>query len=396
MDAEIVAIGTELLWGVTVDTNSAYLAGQLGTIGVLVRRVTLIGDDLDAIVGVLRAAMDRVPLVICSGGLGPTGDDLTREAIARATEQPLVFHQTLLDDIAARFAAFKRAMSDSNRQQAFVPRGSHIIRNPRGTAPAFVAHRNGHAIAALPGVPQELKHLTEHALLPYLREHFGLNEVLLVREVRVSGLTEAEAGERIADIMLGENPTVGITAKRGQHTIRIAARAASNAAAEAVIASRVALIEQRFAGHVLGEETLEDRVGRLLVERGVRLQLIENDIAASVFRALTKTESGQQSLYDVMIKPDAPISQDSYSARARLLSTLGLDRGACLVALREPGNGTFSTLHIALRLGAENSVKYVSRGIDFGLPHAHDFVATTALELLRQSLESDPPVAPAS
>src|SRR4028119_2414895 len=117
MQAEIIAIGTELLLGVTVDTNSAYLAQQLATIGIAIRRVTLVRDDMPEIVGLLRDAMERCPLVICSGGLGPTGDDLTREAIAQATEQPLEFHQTLLDDIAARFAAFKRTMSESNRSE---------------------------------------------------------------------------------------------------------------------------------------------------------------------------------------------------------------------------------------------------------------------------------------
>src|SRR4028119_403764 len=117
MEAEIVAIGTELLLGVTVDTNSAYLAQQLGTIGVPVRRVTLVRDDLAEIVTTLQEALGRVELVICSGGLGPTGDDLTREAIAQATGRPLEFHQTLLDDIAARFAAFKRTMSESNRSE---------------------------------------------------------------------------------------------------------------------------------------------------------------------------------------------------------------------------------------------------------------------------------------
>ena len=194
MEAEIVAIGTELLLGVTVDTNSAYLAQQLATVGVPVRRVTLVRDDIQEIVGVLRQAMDRSELIICSGGLGPTGDDLTREAIAEATGRPLVFHQMLMDDIAARFAAFQRTMSESNRRQAYVPQDAFIIRNPRGTAPAFVAEREGRYVAALPGVPQELHYLTEHALLPYLREQHNLADVLVVHEVRVSGLTEAEAG----------------------------------------------------------------------------------------------------------------------------------------------------------------------------------------------------------
>jgi nicotinamide-nucleotide amidase len=394
MQAEIIAIGTELLLGVTVDTNSAYLAQQLAGVGVPVRRVTLVRDDIQEIVAVLQAALSRVELVICSGGLGPTGDDLTREAIAQATGRPLEFHQLLLDDIAARFATFKRPMTESNRQQAYVPQGAYIIRNPRGTAPAFVAEGgsagSGRYIAALPGVPQELIYLTEHALLPYLRDQHGLNEVLLVRELQVSGLTEAAAGERIADIMLGTNPIVGITAKRGQHTIRIAAQAAGRAAAEALIEPLVAVIQERLAGHLLGEETLEQRVGRLLAERNVRLALVENDIAAPVYRVLSQTPAGRQALVDVALQPTVTAHAGNYAAQARALaaSLAPVDADARLVVLIESSNGSYKTVHFALGTPQAEDSLYLARGFDWGLAQASDFVATAALELLRRWLES--------
>lgn len=394
MEAEIVAIGTELLLGVTVDTNSAYLAQQLGTIGVPVRRVTLVRDDLTEIVTTIQDALRRVELVICSGGLGPTGDDLTREAIAQATGRPLEFHQTLLDDIAARFAAFKRTMSESNRQQAYVPQGAHIIRNPRGTAPAFVAEGGaagaGRLVAALPGVPQELIYLTEQALLPYLRDEHGLNEVLVVRELRVSGLTEADAGERIADIMLGENPVVGITAKRGQHTIRIAAKAVGRESAEALIEPLVELIRRRFGEHLLGEETVEQRVARLLVERGVKLALVETDLNTPVYRALAQTPAGQQALVHVMIQPSLAPGDADYAALAQSLAAAAaaVEADARLALLIEPGAGSFKTVHFALGTARSAQVRYLARGFDWGLPQASDFVATAALELLRHWLES--------
>lgn len=387
MNAEIVAIGTELLLGATVDTNSAYLARQLATVGVPVQRVTLVRDDLHEIVGVLRAAMQRVELVICSGGLGPTGDDLTREAIAAAMEQPLQFHATLLADIEARFAALQRPMTESNRQQAFVPQGAYIIRNPRGTAPAFVAERDGRYIAALPGVPQELQYLTEHALVPYLRDHHGLHEILLVREIRVSGLTEAAAGERIADIMLGDNPVVGITAKRGQHTIRIAAKGADREAAAALIAPLVATIEARFQGHVLGDEPLEAWVGRLLHEKHMRLSLIENDIAAPVFRALTQTASGQAALHTVSIDPSLRCAAGRYEDESVQMAVTLSARFPALVVLRESDGEAIQTVHMALAVPG-GQPRYVARGIDFGLPQAHDFVATAALDILRHALEA--------
>ncbi len=397
MHAEIIAIGTELVLGATVDTNSAYLAQQLATIGVPVRRVTLVGDELEEIVAALRQAMARAPLVICSGGLGPTSDDLTRAAIAEATGRPLIFHQTLLDDIAARFAAFKRPMSASNRQQAHVPEGAYIIRNPRGTAPAFVAERDGRYVAALPGVPQELRYLTEHALLPYLRQHHGLAEVLLVREVHAAGLTEAEASERLGDLMPGVNPIVGISAKRGQYTIRIAARGTGRDDAERLIAPVLAAIQERLAGFLLDEETLEQRVGRLLTERGARLTVIENDPAAPAFRAISATAAGRRAIRQAIIQTDLPL-EESYESTARRLAHLADPREsstARLVALIEPGDASMRNVHVALGTPHSEEPRYATRGVDFGLPDAHDFVATMALDLLRRWLESSAHDSPA-
>lgn len=395
MNAELITIGTELLLGVTVDTNSAYLMQQLATVGVPVRRVTLVRDDMDVIVQTIKDAMARVELVICAGGLGPTDDDLTREAIARATERPLEFHQMLLDDIAARFAMFKRTMSPSNERQAYVPQGAYIMRNPHGTAPAFVADRDGHYVAALPGVPQELHYLTEHALLPYLQQEHGLTDVLLVREVRLIGLTEAAAGERISDIMLGDNPVVGITAKRGQHTIRVAAHGPGRDATLALIEPLLQTIRERFVGHLLDDETLEQRVGRLLGEQGLRLALLESDIDAPVFRALSQTEAGRHALADVRLQPTRTLHSDDPDGEARALAeelagaeTLGL------AAVAAPGEGDHRAVYVALAGGDAPPAVY-NRGIDYGLAQASDFVATMALEALRRRLEGPGVSAPA-
>lgn len=386
MDAEIITIGTELLLGVTVDTNSSYLMQQLATVGVPVRRVTLVRDDMDEMVDAIRSAMARVELVICAGGLGPTDDDLTREAIARATDCPLEFQQTLMDDIEARFARLKRAMSPSNQRQAYVPTGAYIIRNPHGTAPAFVAERDGHYVAALPGVPQELQYLTEHALLPYLQEQHGLNEVLLVREVHLVGLTEAVAGERISDIMLGDNPVVGITAKRAQYIVRIAARGATRDQAQSLIDPLVATIRERFVGHLLDEETLEQRVGRLLYEHGLRVALLETDITAPIFHALAGTEAGRQALVDVAIQPQLMLGDAGEDTAREFAATLASKADLGLAAVAAHADSDYRTVYVALAGGDSEPIVY-SRGIDYGLADASGFVATMALETLRRRLE---------
>src|SRR4029453_14027735 len=185
MNAEIIATGSELVLGETVDTNSAYLARQLAAIGISLFRKTTVGDNEDRIAAMVDEALGRADLVICTGGLGPTVDDKTREAVARATGRPLVFHQHLLDQIEARFRSFGRTMSASNRQQAYVPEGARIVENPRGTAPAFIVEADqnpnpstgsagaagrGATVVVLPGVPSEMRYLWEHAILPYLRD----------------------------------------------------------------------------------------------------------------------------------------------------------------------------------------------------------------------------------
>ena len=397
MQAEIIAIGTELLLGVTVDTNSAYLERQLATIGIAVRRVTLVRDELDEIVEVIRAATTHADLVICSGGLGPTGDDLTREAIAKALDQPLVFHQSLLDDIAARFAAYKRVMSPSNRQQAYVPEEAFIIRNPRGTAPAFVAERNGRLVAALPGVPSELEYLTENALLPYLRDHHGMRDVIVVREVRVAGLPESVAGERIAEMMNLANPIVGITAKRGQHTIRIAATARSQAEAEAMIAPLLTTIEIRFGEHLLGDETLEEQVARLLAEQEVALLLRETIPYAPVFRALSAAPGGDAAIRRGMLVVRAwedpePLGQ---AALERVASVTLLDwpRGSghavTVIVVADPRATGVEYTPVHLLVGDGTRALYTVRGFDLRISTGYDLVAGGALDLLRRWLQGE-------
>ncbi|HEX5690723.1 MAG TPA: CinA family nicotinamide mononucleotide deamidase-related protein, partial [Roseiflexaceae bacterium] len=273
MNAEIIATGSELVLGETVDTNSAYLARQLAALGINLFRKTAVGDNEDRIAEVVAEALDRADLVICTGGLGPTVDDRTREAIARATGRPLEFHQHLLDQIAARFRSFGRTMSESNRQQAYVPEGARIVENPRGTAPSFIVETERGTVVVLPGVPSEMRFLWETAIAPYLRDDRGETSVILVKTLHAAGQGESVIGEMIADLMAQSNPTVGISAKRAQYELRIGAKSDSRAGAEALIAQAEATIRERLGPYLLGDEKLEQTVLRLLGERNLSLAL---------------------------------------------------------------------------------------------------------------------------
>ena len=186
--AEIVAVGTELLLGQIVDTNSAYMAQQLTTIGVDVHFKSTVGDNLERIKTTLQNAGNRADFVLTTGGIGPTLDDLTREAVAEVTGRPLAFDQKLYDQIADFFKRVGRPMGENNRKQAFIPEGAIPIENPVGTAPGFIVEQGPQSILAVPGVPHEMRHFMEKNVIPYLAEKMGIREIIVSRVLKLFGI----------------------------------------------------------------------------------------------------------------------------------------------------------------------------------------------------------------
>ncbi|MDN5273630.1 CinA family nicotinamide mononucleotide deamidase-related protein [Chloroflexus sp. MS-CIW-1] len=394
MDAEIIAIGSELLLGVTVDTNSAYLARQLAAAGVNVYRKMVVGDNVDRITTAVREALSRADLVICTGGLGPTLDDVTREAVAAALDRPLEFHPELLDQIAARFAAMNRPMSESNRRQAYVPAGARIIPNPRGTAPAFLIEDERGTVVVLPGVPGEMRYLFETAVLPYLREERGITTVILVRTLHAVGLGESVIGERIADLMQQTNPTVGISAKRARYELRIGARAESQAEAEAMIARTEAIIRERLGQYLLGEEELPTVVARLLRERHQTLALYEGILRAPVLQALLSLPDSDQVLRGVEIHPlDSPADTQAASDLAAAGAANVAERWQSSIGLGVqpaswPDTNGFTSVSFALI--TPTGERRLNRPFDLRSSDGFEFIGTAALDLLRRYLAGEP------
>jgi competence/damage-inducible protein CinA-like protein len=390
MNAEIIATGSELVLGETVDTNSAYLARQLAAIGINLFRKTTVGDNQDRIAAVVDEALDRADLVICTGGLGPTVDDTTREAVASATGRPLVFHQHLLDQIAARFRSFGRTMSESNRQQAYVPEGARIVENPRGTAPSFIVEIDRGTVVVLPGVPSEMRYLWENAILPYLRDDRGQTGVILVKTLHAAGLGESAIGEMIADLMAQSNPTVGISAKRAQYELRIGAKSDSRAGAEALIAAAESTIRARLEQYLIGDEKLEQMVMRLLKERGLSLALYEGNEHAPVYRALSAAPEGRAALRGAILHPlDRPADDSAAASLARTGAASVRDRWRSDIALgvqaaSNAGDDGFTVVVIAIADAA--GVREWSRRYDLNLDDSWEFVGTLALDALRQYL----------
>jgi nicotinamide-nucleotide amidase len=278
MNAEIITIGTELLLGEIVDTNAAHIARQLRTIGLNLFYETTVGDNQTRSAEVINRALERADVVITTGGLGPTVDDVTREAVAQATDRSLEFRPTLLEQIEARFTRWGAAMSENNRRQAFVPQGAIAIENPVGTAPCFIVETERGVVISLPGVPREMEYLLEHAVLPYLREKFNLRAIIKTRVLRTAGMGESRIDAALSDLLTATNPTVGLSAHPGQTDVRITAKAEGEEDADRLIAPLEAEVRRRLGHTVYGtdKETVEEVLLRYLAQAGFTLAAAES------------------------------------------------------------------------------------------------------------------------
>jgi len=279
MHAEIVMIGTELLLGEIVDTNANRLAKALREIGLNLFYKTTVGDNEARITDVLNLALDRSDVIITSGGIGPTVDDVTRQAVANATGRKLVYSSELEAQVAARFRSIGRKMAENNKRQAYIPEDALPLSNPAGTAPCFLSEdRRGRGIViSLPGVPRELEYMLSKKVVPLLIERMGGAKVTKIRILRTCAVGESNVDRAIGDLMTTTNPTVGLAAHAGQTDVRITARADTEAEADALIAPLEAEVRQRLGVAVYGveKETVPEVIGRLLTKKNLQLAVID-------------------------------------------------------------------------------------------------------------------------
>ena len=265
--AEIVAIGSELLLGQIVDTNSAWMAERLTALGVDMYYKTVVGDNPGRMKEVIGRALDRSDVVVTSGGLGPTQDDLTREIVAEATGRELVLDPDLLEQIEKRFRSRGFVMTKNNERQAYIPKGAIPVENPNGTAPSFIVEDARGIVFSLPGVPVEMKWLFDNRVAPYLREKFDLSELITHRILKVAGMGESAVDDLVGHLIANSrNPTVGVLAHPGQVDVRITAKAASLEAAAEMIAPVEAEVRGLLGRHVFAsdDDSMEDAVAALL------------------------------------------------------------------------------------------------------------------------------------
>jgi nicotinamide-nucleotide amidase len=405
VNAEIIAIGTEILLGELTDTNSVYLARALRDMGIDVYFMTSVGDNERRIESAVRIALGRARIVLTCGGLGPTVDDMTRGAVAAAADRSLVFHETLLEQIANRFSSFRVQMTENNRRQAYVPEGAVIIDNPVGTAPAFAVEVDDRVIISLPGVPREMKYLMTERVIPWLRERYGLkSEIIKARVLKVAGIGESALDEMIGTELLNSaNPTIGLNAHSGQIDVRITAKADHADAADALIAPLIETLRARIGRYIYGmdDARLEDALVSALMGRAVPVCVAEVGVQTEIVTRLkpfgsARIEfSGQYNrphdlIVDLNLPPGGSLRAQAEAAAAELCARY---QGAALVIISEQSGGVDSAdaaEHTAAAVGLVGR-PIISRGYGFGVESeaAHVWTTTWTMAMLWRMLTDE-------
>jgi nicotinamide-nucleotide amidase len=389
--AEIVTTGTELLLGVISDTNSTYIAQRLRDIGLDLYYITSAGDNEVRVAQVLDVALDRSDVVITTGGLGPTVDDVTREAVARATGRELAYDERLAASIEAFFAQRGYHMSENNRRQARIPKGAIPIENPVGTAPCFIVESERGIVISLPGVPREMRYLMEHEVLPYLRDKLDLKQVIRSRTLRTCGIGESSLDAQIGDLETSPNPTVGLAAHPGQSDIRITAKADSVAEADVMLAEMEARIRERVDEVIFGvdDDRLESVVLGLLQEQTLALAVAETSSGGLLSAWLCDADPAGGTFVGGWVLPDrhgwtlAEHGEPAGGARQEALRLADRVRAVtgAQVGLAVVNSGPEETVVEVDFHGQayERITRYRGHG-----EHAHAWVASLALDLVRR------------
>jgi nicotinamide-nucleotide amidase len=290
MTAEIICVGTELLLGDILNTNAQFLAQQLAQLGIPHYYQTVVGDNPGRLEQVLAIAGDRSQLLIFTGGLGPTPDDLTIETIAHFFNTPLIERPEIIEDITQKYARRGRQMTPSNRKQALLPQGAEILPNRLGTAPGIIWEpRPSLTILTFPGVPLEMKHMWQETAVPFLKSQGWGKDIIYSRTLKFWGIAESALAEKAADFLNLSNPTVAPYASRGEVKLRVSAKAESAEAANQLIDPVAQQLQQIGGFNYFGadDDTLASVVGQLLLDRGETVSVAESCTGGGLGQMLT-------------------------------------------------------------------------------------------------------------
>jgi len=323
MNAIIISVGSELATGQTVDTNSAFLARQLTSAGIRITAHRTVGDDRAQIAAAISQSADEADVVLITGGLGPTEDDLTREALADAMGVVMEFSEECLARIEGFFRKLGREMCPTNRRQAMVPKGAEPLANEAGTAPGLAAKLRGARIFAMPGVPHEMRWVYHNSIAGLLEGNAGS---IVHRTLHTYGAGESDIGSMVSDLMLRDaNPTVGTTVAAGMVTLRITSRGRDAAEANALAADTIAETRRRLGALVFAtdDETMASVVGKLLRERGQTVATAESCTGGMVGQMITDVPSASDYFLGGVVAYSNRVKQDVLGVGEAVLTEHG-------------------------------------------------------------------------
>ena len=407
MSAEVLCIGTELLLGNITNGNARWLAEQLASLGIPHLRQEVVGDNRERLIAAVRAAAGRCRVLITTGGLGPTPDDLTTEAIAAAFDTPLVEHAAIWDDIQVKLSGRGRPIAASNRKQALLPAGARVLPNPTGTAPGMIwSPQPGFTVLTFPGVPSELHAMWQGTAVPWLRQAGLAEGVFASRLLRFWGVGESNLAEQMDDLLAQTNPTVAPYAGAGEVKLRLTGRAVDQAAAEALLAPLEAEIRRRTGTLCYGsdDDSLASVVLAALRQRGQTLAVAESCTGGGLGGALAAVPGASDVFLGGVIAYANSVKQQLLGVPAETLAdhgavsdpvalamaagarrVTGADWAIAVTGVAGPGGGTadkpVGLVHIAVA-GPQGSS---SAGVRFGSGRGRSWIQTlTAGEALNR------------
>ncbi len=407
MRAEIISCGTELLLGHITDTNATYLAQSLASLGIDLYFVSQVGDNQGRIVETLRRAWERSDLVVITGGLGPTEDDLARESISMMLGETMQVDPTLEAELRDMFAARNSVMPERNIKQATLIPSAQVLRNPRGTAPGWWVEKDGHIIVAMPGVPREMYHMWENEVIPRLAPFTG--GLIFTRILRVWGLGESAVEERLGSVIHSNNPTVATYAKSDAIDVRITAKAETREQAELQVAEMETQIRLILGHYIFGvdRDTLQSVIGMYLSSRNRWLAVMESITGGLLSSTITDYRNSAKHFKGAIVSysPDLKlqmgvpreiieqygvISEETARAMAHVVrERLGADYGLGITGVAGPEkqeDKPAGTVHIAIE-GPEGVVTGMGPGWRGSREDNKRFAVLAALNLLRLHFE---------
>lgn len=385
MKSEIVSVGTELLLGTIVDTNAAYLGRELATLGIDNYYVSAVGDNLGRLTETLGRAWDRSDVILITGGLGPTEDDLTREAISALLGEPMAVQPELEQELRAFFGRRNIIMPERNVKQATLVRSSTALANPVGTAPGWWVERDGRIIVAMPGVPSEMTRMWGIEAKPRLQQRAG-GSVIFSRTLKVIGIGESTVEEMLGDLIHSSVPTVATYAKRDGIHVRLTAKASSQGEAETLIAPVETHIRDSLGAAVYGvdEETLAESTTRLLGALGLTLGIAEagtaGAVTAELAAALPSDRFAGARILPLAMDGESEATQGAVEMRQTFAAGIGL-AVAVQVTREEPPSAT-----VFVAIDSERGKRTAERVYNAAIAQVRQRAVNDALNLLRSAL----------